>query len=304
MEDKSENSLPQSQGHYVAYPQQENDGMNLLELLTIIWQGKVLIAAITSVITILALTLALTAVPVYRADTLLASVSYTGGNSNSLTSQFGGLANLAGLGSNNGNGVGEIVARILSREFISQFILIEDLASDLLEGSQDEFSSAALEDGASLFAWSAYNLFRSIIFIDVDESAGLVTIAIEWTDPELAAKWTNLIVERINEQLRTMAILETDKRIEYLEREVSTTNIIEVERAIYSLIEAQTKNKMLANTQPEYAFRVIDTAVIPKDRIRPQRRAIVMTGCLSGLILGLVIVLLLNAIKNLRNRSE
>lgn len=52
------------------------------------------------------------------------------------------------------------------------------------------------------------------------------------------------------------------------------------------MIEAQTKTKMLANTQEEYAFRILDKAVVPEEKIRPKRTLIVVLGVMIGLIMG------------------
>ena len=49
---------------------------------------------------------------------------------------------------------------------------------------------------------------------------------------------------------------------------------------------------MLANVREDYAFKVIDPAMVPKTKIKPQRRQIVIIGFFLGLIIGGIIVLL------------
>ena len=58
---------------------------------------------------------------------------------------------------------------------------------------------------------------------------------------------------------------------------------------MYNLIESETKNKMLANTRQEFAFRVIDKAVVPEEPFKPNRKLIVLFGGLIGVILGIFV---------------
>ena len=46
---------------------------------------------------------------------------------------------------------------------------------------------------------------------------------------------------------------------------------------------------MLANTQEEYAFRVLDSPVVPEEKVRPKRMLIVISGfVIGGMGLGFV----------------
>ena len=48
---------------------------------------------------------------------------------------------------------------------------------------------------------------------------------------------------------------------------------------------------MLAKGNEEFAFKTVDPAVAPKDRIRPQRALIAIAGTLLGGLLGVLMVL-------------
>jgi uncharacterized protein involved in exopolysaccharide biosynthesis len=54
--------------------------------------------------------------------------------------------------------------------------------------------------------------------------------------------------------------------------------------AIPRLMEAQIKQRMLANVLHEYAFRVVDSAMPPDkaDRIRPNKPLLVAAGVFGG----------------------
>ena len=72
---------------------------------------------------------------------------------------------------------------------------------------------------------------------------------------------------------------------------------VEIQQAIYRLIEAQTKSIALANAREEYAFRVIDPAVAAERPVRPKRLNIVAAGAVLGLVLALVLVLVRHALR-------
>jgi uncharacterized protein involved in exopolysaccharide biosynthesis len=93
---------------------------------------------------------------------------------------------------------------------------------------------------------------------------------------------------QVNKQLRTEAVEEAQKSVAYLEKQLSLTSSVEVQQAIYRLIEAQTKKQMVASTREEYAFQTIDPAVPPQEKASPKRALIVITALMFGLVLGVL----------------
>lgn len=121
-----------------------------------------------------------------------------------------------------------------------------------------------------------------------------MTLAIEWEDPALAAKWANALVRHVNARLRAEAVDEADRSIAYLEKQLPQTSSVEVQQAIYRLIEAQTKKKMVASTREEYAFTTIDPAVTPERKHRPRRTILVLAGLLLGLVGGVIAAVIIS----------
>ena len=112
-----------------------------------------------------------------------------------------------------------------------------------------------------------------------------------WSDPELAAKWANDMVASANARLREKAIEESQRSIEYLKREGEKTNVVAVQEAIGKLTEEQVKSVMLANVRDEYAFKVIDPAVMPeyRDIVRPRRALMLALGLVMGSLFGMMV---------------
>jgi uncharacterized protein involved in exopolysaccharide biosynthesis len=51
---------------------------------------------------------------------------------------------------------------------------------------------------------------------------------------------------------------------------------------------------MLANVRVEYAFKIIDPAVVPEMKFKPARTRIVITGFVLGAAVGFFLILLRN----------
>jgi uncharacterized protein involved in exopolysaccharide biosynthesis len=77
------------------------------------------------------------------------------------------------------------------------------------------------------------------------------------------------------------------------------SNILEIKQGIYSLIERNIQEIMLANVQTEYAFRIIDSAAPPDrdDWIKPNRGLMIGLSIPLGFLAGLLLLLVQNALR-------
>lgn len=287
--DKQQTSKKPVPPPYPYYPPPQEDEINLFDLWRVLVEQKKLILLFTAISTCVALIYALLATPIYRAEVLLAPVEKEkGGHLGTLAGQFGGLASLAGIDIGGAGSLNEAIATLESRELTNKFIEDENLLQILFEDEWDSKKKKWKNDSDAPTFWDAYEVFhKSIRFVNVDNKTGLISLAIEWKDPVQAAEWANKLVRRVNEKLRQEAIQDSEDSIQYLEAELYKTSILEIKDSIYRLIEVQTKNKMLANTQEEYAFRVLDSAVVPEKKFKPKRALLVIVGFFVGGIIAL-----------------
>jgi uncharacterized protein involved in exopolysaccharide biosynthesis len=143
----------------------------------------------------------------------------------------------------------------------------------------------------------AYELFnKRIRSITQDKKTGLVTLTVEWTDRAKAAAWANALVQRLDSEMRDRAIAETTANIGYLQHELDNTVQVDTRQAINRLIEAKIQQRMVANVTQEYAFRVVDPAVVADaDRpLRPKKLQMTVGGLLAGLFLALALIPILD----------
>ena len=131
-----------------------------------------------------------------------------------------------------------------------------------------------------------------VVSIEEDRKTSLVTVTVDWYSPQLAAQWANGLVEMVNERLRADAIRSAQSSLEYLDKELAKTSVVEIRQAIYRMTEEQVSNAMLANVHREYAFRFVDRAVPPEMKNSPKRRVMAAVGAAVGLFLGTMVVYL------------
>lgn len=231
----------------------------------------------------------------YRTQVLLAPTTAnaeSGGGIQGLVSKYSALASAVGIGLPAQQGLVSVaIARLQSRGFIEGFITDQKIMEVLypkdflssVTGGQDKHT---LQDGYRKFA-------DSVMLVERDKSSDLVTIRIDWTDRELGAEWANALVRRLNEVMRADAMDETDRNLKYLAAELQKAEYVTLRDAIASVMESQINKRMLAITQPEYAFRVLDPAK-PSDAKRkqfPKRWIFLIVGSLLAGLLGIVLCL-------------
>jgi capsular polysaccharide biosynthesis protein len=235
----------------------------------------------------------------YRAQLLMEVVQPETGGSN-LSSVAGGLGGIAALAGFDlaGNDIlkKEFVAKIGSRAFTYRFMndegIIPILFADKWDATNQRWKSAA--DQPSLE--KAYKLFNSgVRAITEDRRNGLIRVTVDWKDPVLAMNWANKLVAQFNADAREIARDDARRSLEFLDRELAHTDIVDLRTTINGLIESETRKSMLASVREQYAFKIIDPAFLPgKEGIVWPRPALLtavalMVGAIVGGLLALVL---------------
>lgn len=288
-------------------PHYQDDEIDLPELFGIIWAAKWLIIGITAAAAIISLVVALTMTEIFRAETTLAQAEQEQ-SSGGLASQLGGAAALLGVNINSGsaNNIDTAIATLKSRQFIGRFIeenklLVPLFASNWNKSTQksviDEnifnpINGEWLRDNGPPTQQEAFREFNKILTVSgPDRNTGIVTVAINWHNPVEAAEWVNQLVAALNQDVRTRDVQEANNAISYLRRQLESTQLVDMQRVFYQLIESQTRVTMLADVREEYVFQVIDPAVEPDKKSAPRRALIFVLGTMFGAMFAAFVVL-------------
>ena len=273
------------------FGQKEQPESSLLPHLISRW---VLIASVALVCALVAGVYCYVTPTWYRTQVLMAAVQPESGSSlmRSLSGGIGGLAALAGVDLPDTDAYKrESLARITSREFTYRFLtdegLIPILFADRWDAQHQRWKSAAptLEQ--------AYRFFDGKVrTVSEDRRTGLIKVTMDWKDQQLAMQWANRMVATFNADARATARDEAQRSQEYLYRELQRTELVELRQTINGLIETEIKKSMLASVREQYAFKIIDPAVLPgkQGRVWPRPTLLITCAFLGGILIGVAIV--------------
>lgn len=288
----------------------DDPGLDLRDVISIVWGRRWWVISAVVLFTAIGVAAGLLLPRVYRATVVLASTAADrngiSGDIGAALGNLGGLASVVGLHSSEDAQTEEALAVLQSRQLTDAFIQSKNLLPVLFDKQWDAAESR-WKHGRPPTAGMAYKRFDQIRKVEKEKkNATLYKLSVEWRNREQAADWANTLVEYVNGEMRSRAIHDSDAMLRYLEKELSTTTVLETRQAINRLIEGRIKQRMLANVTQEYAFRVVDKAVIADadDPIWPRRRLLAIAGVLAGVILGAGGALLVEAVGNGARRMK
>ena len=238
-----------------------------------------------------AVALAFLLTPKYRAEVVISPADSPTGLGQ--LGQLGDLASLAGinLGGGGNRKSEEALEYLRSRIFTAGYITRHGLLPVMFAKKWDERRGQwrdkndvpTISEGIKKFSTQ----IRQIV---EDRRTGIVTIAIVWSDPKVAADWANWLISDADAELRAGAIAEQTRSIDYLEKEAQTTSDVDMRTSVYKVMESELKHAMLARTRDAYAFKVIDPATVRDrhDRDSPNRPLIAVLGFVVGILAGLI----------------
>lgn len=300
------------------YPQAQNqimdDEIDLLELCNVLWKGKWTIIAITFVFAVGSVFYALSLTDIYRTEVLL-SPAEEDGSPGGLAGlgQLGGLASLAGVNLGSSSTVlqkDRALAIMQSRIFIKDFFNKYDLVVPLM-GIKPGEASGTVEIDPNLYdeanqQWvrlpspagnvipsdeEVYEAFSQLLDVEANES-GLITVGLEWYDPSQIKTWLDWLIDDLNTYMREDDLLESQLSIDYLSEQLEKTSLVGMRNVFFNLIEGQTQQVMLADVRKDYAFDILDPAVVPEEKSGPFRSLICIFVTLIGGMLSVFFVLL------------
>jgi LPS O-antigen subunit length determinant protein (WzzB/FepE family) len=292
---------------------QYDDEIDLRELFMVLWAGKIKIVAITAVFAVASVIYALSVPNQYKATALLAPAQSSGGGLSGALGQLGGLASLAGVSIGGGESSEAQIAQEIMKSwnFIEAFIADNDLAVELfaaegwrkgsneLKINNDVYDSQnkqwLLENESGVVgppsSWNLFETFSERLAVSEDKKSGLVSVSIEYYSPQIAKQWLDMYVSAVNAHMQQRQVDKVTNNINYLQAQIEKTSIAEMREVFYTIIEEQTKNKMVAEASPEYAFVAVSPSMVPEEKSQPKRALICILGTLLGGMLSVLLVL-------------
>lgn len=305
--------------------QNEIDGdIDLGKIFFLIWKDKWWICIITILFAIITICITINLPNIYKSSVLLAPAQDSNTNKTALLmNQLGGLASLAGIGSNS-SGVNEetiAIETLTSQRFLKKFIARHQLLVPLMASSSWEMKNNSLNIDSKIYdsknkIWvrdvtppfnkkpslqEAYRFFiKNNLVVDQDKDTGLLTVSVEFYSPYLAKQWVSWLIDDLNEEIREQDMSDAELSMKYLEKQLNKTSLAENRGMLYQLIEQETKTLMLTKVKEEYAFKVVDPAVVPELKDKPKRALLCALGTIIGMMFSIFFVFIKNLIKSKR----
>ena len=214
------------------------------------------------------------------------------GGISSLVSSFGDIASLAGISvgqdSKRAQTLAVLESGALTESYIAANHLLPVLYSKLWDPVTGRWKVSSPAKVPTL--WKANRYFgKKIRTVTLDPKTGIVTMTIVWTNAEQAAAWANGLVAMTNEYLRTQAIEDAQRNIDYLDQQAAKTTLVPVKEVIYNILESEINNEMLARGTKDYALKVIDPAQPPETPSSMKPATLFVIGLAAGLATALLL---------------
>lgn len=296
---------------------QYDDEIDLRELFGALWAGSRKIIAITAVFAFVSVIYALSLSDQYKATVLLAPAQSDSSDLSGALGQLGGLASLAGVDIGGGESSESQMAQEIMKSwsFIDGFIADNDLAVELCavqdwsQGSNELLINDGVYDTENKqwlssknecdvrgppSSWVLFQAFSERLVVSENKKTGLVAVHIEYYSPQIAKQWLDMYVAAINAHMQQRQMEKVTNNINYLQAQIEKTSIAEMREVFYTIIAEQTKNKMMTEASPEYAFVAVSPSMVPEVTSQPQRRFICTLGTLLGGMLSVLLVLVMH----------
>ena len=296
---------------------QYDDEIDLRELFGALWAGSRKIIAITAVFAFVSVIYALSLSDQYKATVLLAPAQSDSSDLSGALGQLGGLASLAGVSIGSGESSEAQMAQEIMKSwsFIDVFIAENNISVEVYAAEGWSRGSNELQIDDDIYdaetktwlvendntgevgppsSWVLFQAFSERLVVSENKKSGLVSVSIEYYSPQIAKQWLDMYVAAINAHMQQRQVEKVTNNINYLQDQIEKTSIAEMREVFYTIIEQKTKNKMLAEASPEYAFVAVSPSMVPEEKSQPERAFICIIGTLLGGILSVLLVLVMH----------
>ena len=101
-----------------------------------------------------------------------------------------------------------------------------------------------------------------------------------------------MVVNEVNAFYRQKDKSESEKAVNYLNQQISTTDLSEIKQVLAQLLQEETKKLTLIEANQYYVFDYIDPPAVMEKKSKPKRAVICILFALLGGMLSIFLVLI------------
>lgn len=133
--------------------------------------------------------------------------------------------------------------------------------------------------------------FLNIISFNQDVKSKFVTVSVVHKSPSIAHEILKNIIDGLNEEIRKFDNDQAKKSLEFIEEKSANISSANFRKTINEMYNAQLHKLMLTEVSNDYAFRIIETPVVPEKKYKPSRLLVLMFSSLLGFFLSIAYVI-------------
>tara|TARA_X000001036_G_C20615970_1_gene780961 strand:+ start:247 stop:1197 length:951 start_codon:yes stop_codon:yes gene_type:complete len=290
--------------------------IDLNEIFNVLFNGKLIIAAIISAFSIIAIIYSLLLPNVYQSKAILSPVGETNASGiSSVMKSVGGLASLAGVNasqSSKGSNAIKALEKLNTLSFFEYNIMDNIFLPDLMAFDYWNASTKETIYDSNLFdettqtwvrgfdypqtqipsAQESYNIWLQHLRVSKDIETGFLTITVKHQSPIVAQAWTELIVNQLNYFFRSKAKREAEAATDYLNMQMAKANFTEIKLVTAQLLQQKLQQLTVVEASDFYVFDYIDPPAVMERKSEPVRSLICIIGAFLGAVFGCFIVLI------------
>ena len=265
----------------------EEDEIDLLDLIKVIWKNRFLIVGTTIFITVLAVFVSIRMTEVYKSEmTFTAETEGSGGGMAALASSIP-MASLMGVSGGGSTAGPNIVVIMESRSFREDVVRTLGLYDYYI--SKNEIKLTEIDEDEIPTIHDVARWLGDIVSVSKDDRTGVYKIEVEYEDPKKSVDFANGYFEELKSYLSDKNITTAKRNREYLERQVSiveekvrgqeealreieekynTVSIMEEANALTEIIASLKKNILTLNARLQVAIEFAGMQNIEVQRLQ------------------------------------
>jgi uncharacterized protein involved in exopolysaccharide biosynthesis len=313
----------------------EEDEINLLDYWRVIQKRRKMIAWIVGVMVVTTLITSLFMTNIYQAKVVITPITAKdnggGGAISVLAQQLGGVPGIVLPG---GSSSAEIInllkSNILREKIIERYQLLPVLFYEQWDTEKKDWKrgsglslnpltyvgklakaitptdqkSGRQKDGDVPDVWDGLRTLDSIVKINQNIKENVITITIDYYDPELAAKMIEYFLATLTDHMSGEAKRVATINRQYLEEQLGKTADPLIKQKIYNLIAQQVETSMMAEVKENFAFKVIDPPRAPDKKIKPKRSQMVLLSFFVAIFIGVFSAFFMEYLEKVKSRER
>jgi uncharacterized protein involved in exopolysaccharide biosynthesis len=258
----------------------------MTEILSRLWVDRWLIIIVTLVFFMGGISYVIWGPRWYEAKVVLVPSGAGDGLPASLA-QFSGLASLAGINlpqdSDSKTSMAVLRSRKVARQFVEEHGLLTELFSERWDAETGSWKKSRFREEPSLQD-AVERFLTRVRGVSEDAKNGTVSLTMTWRDAGLAAQWANDFVRQLNEWLKADASVRASENIEFLKKELTDSPMPAMQQPLGRLLESEMQKLLLARGNRDFAFRVVDPAVVPRKPATPALAVLFLSLVVGGVM--------------------